>query len=121
MELFNLTFQGIRDANLSRLDYFGHGSLQDGWNVAEWGCALGGECGELLNVLKKMNRAAAFDPSQESLLLEASHEIADVYLYLDLLAQKLGINIERAVMRKFNLTSEAKGFPQRLNSAMFEG
>jgi len=108
------TFPGIRAANHERLDYFGHGDLENGWNVAEWGCALAGEVGELCNVLKKMHRAAPFDPSSDELLVAAGEEIADVYLYLDLLSQKLGLNIERCVLRKFNKTSEQYNFPVRI-------
>lgn len=111
---FKASFSGVRLANLSRLDYFGHGDLNTGWNVAEWGCALGGECGELLNVLKKINRAAPFDPDIKTLKIKASEEIADVYLYLDLVAAKLGLDILDCVRAKFNLTSIDKGMPQRI-------
>ena len=102
--------QRLRAANTERVNYFGHGALHDGWNVAEWGCALGGECGELLNLLKKMNRSAPFDPSEEDLLEEIGEEVADVVIYLDLISAKLGIDIEEVVTKKFNGTSEKYGF-----------
>lgn len=106
-----LGFNHLRAANLERVEYFGHGTLDDGWNVAEWGCALAGEAGELCNVLKKMNRQAPFDPDLLELKKEAEKEIADVLLYLDLLAAKLGILLDEAATVKFNETSKQYNFP----------
>jgi len=113
--LFPGNFYGIRQANLDRLDYFGHGNLKDGCNYAEWGCALGGECVELLNVLKKMHRAASFDPDYDVLLKQAAEEIGDVLLSLDLVAAKLELDLLSCAANKFNLTSSIKGMPQRID------
>ena len=41
-------------------------------------------------------------------------ECADVLIYLDLLAHKYNIDLSAAVIAKFNQTSVAYGFPQRL-------
>lgn len=88
------------------------------WSMSDWAVALAGECGELCNVVKKLNRvrdgitgnnASAFE------LHEQLHdEIADVYIYLDLFAHVAGVNLEDIVKRKFNATSEKFGFPERL-------
>ena len=43
-----------------------------------------------------------------------ANEIADVTLYLDLLADHYGIDVEAAIRRKFNIVSERQGFPERL-------
>jgi NTP pyrophosphatase (non-canonical NTP hydrolase) len=42
-------------------------------------------------------------------LQSVSDEIADVAIYLDLLAARLGINLEEAVVKKFNEVSEKIG------------
>lgn len=114
VKMSELTFQELRQANTDRVNEFGHGNLTDGWNVAEWGCALAGETGELCNVLKKIIRQTDIDPCIDDLTVMADEEIADVAIYLDLLAAKLGINLADAIRRKFNATSEKHGFPQRL-------
>jgi NTP pyrophosphatase (non-canonical NTP hydrolase) len=41
-------------------------------------------------------------------------ELADVFLYLDLLASKCGIDLPAAIVRKFNVVSERQDFPERL-------
>lgn len=99
----------LRAANLDRLESFGHGGIVDGWNVAEWGCAIAGETGELCNILKKVIRQAPNDPPIEELVVEAEEEIADVLIYLDLLAAKLGIDLVEVTARKFNAVSHRYG------------
>ena len=109
-----MLLEHLRTANMIRLERFGHGDLTEGWNVAEWGCAAAGEMGELCNILKKINRNASFDPPLEDLRLEAADEIADTMIYLDLIAAKLDLNLGEIIVFKFNKTSEAKGFPEKL-------
>ena len=104
----------LRLVNVERVTSFDHGGLHDGWNIAEWGCAFGGEAGELLNVLKKMNRRAPFDPPLNELRHEAAKEIADCIIYLDLIAAKLDIDLTDAVSDKFNTVSEKYNFPHKL-------
>lgn len=105
-----INFDDLRAANLARVEYFGHGSIDDGWNVAEWGCALAGETGELCNILKKMHRGADFDPHPDILRDMAAEEIADVMCYLDLLAAKLKIDIADVTQAKFNSVSRKYGY-----------
>lgn len=109
-----ISFDNLRKVNVLRMEYFGHGDLATGWNVAEWGCALAGETGELCNILKKINRNAGFDPSYNELRHLAAEEIADVAIYLDLISSKLGLHLDGCIKRKFNQTSEKHGFPHRL-------
>lgn len=107
----------LREKNMERVECFGHGGLfdDDGWNIAEWGCALGGEAGELLNVLKKLNRQAPFDPSSQDLTALAADEIGDVLIYLDLIAAKLGLDLAGCARDKFNATSRRYGYEQRIS------
>lgn len=106
----------LREKNVERVEFFGHGGLfeENGWNLAEWGCALGGEAGELLNILKKFNRRAPFDPPPEQLKLLAKDEIGDIFIYLDLIAAKLELNLADCARHKFNRTSERYGYEQRI-------
>jgi NTP pyrophosphatase (non-canonical NTP hydrolase) len=41
-------------------------------------------------------------------------ELADVFLYLDLLAWHYGIDLPRSIVSKFNRVSAAQGFPEEL-------
>jgi hypothetical protein len=54
------------------------------------------------------------DADREALLAKLDEEIADTYIYLDLLAAHYGRDITKAVLAKFNAVSDASGFPERL-------
>ena len=91
----------LRKANVKRcVQDFKH-SLDD-WSEMEWGCAAAGEMGELCNLLKKRKRG-------EDIPLKAvMDEIADVIIYLDLLAAKLGVHLSGPIRDKFNEVSERR-------------
>lgn len=88
------------------------------WSINDWALALAGETGELCNVLKKMNRVrdqlAGNKETAEELRAKLFDEIADVFLYLDLLATAAGVRLDQVVRDKFNRKSEEMGFPERL-------
>lgn len=73
------------------------------WSATDWGCALAGEVGELCNFLKKRLRG---QPIPEKAIAD---EMADVLIYLCLLAANMDINLEQAVVNKFNEVSSRKG------------
>ena len=98
----DLSLTDLRIANANRNVEAFEGSHTQ-WNPAEWGCALGGECGELLNLLKKQRRG---EPIPHVMIAE---ELADIILYADLLADHLGINLSTAIIHKFNKTSDRIG------------
>jgi NTP pyrophosphatase (non-canonical NTP hydrolase) len=105
----SLTFEALRRINAARSAAWEARSVQDAnWNLAEWGCALAGEVGELCNLLKKYRRG---EDVPESALAD---EIADVALYLDLVALHAGIDLGEAVRAKFNKDSVKRDFPHRL-------
>lgn len=105
-----LTFNVLREANLKRVGQFknAHGELahtkEDGsdWTPAQWLQAMVGELGEYANKRKKFERR---DIDEEEFLFHARKELADVVVYLDILAFQLGINLGEAVMLKFNEVS----------------
>jgi len=88
------------------------------WSLSDWYTALAGECGEAGNVIKKLNRVrdgiVGNKETPEQLRQSLGDELADVYLYLDLLAQAAEIDLPAAIERKFNAVSERHGFPERL-------
>ena len=115
-----LTFNTLRGGNTARLPEFknkhGHTahSQADGsdWNRAEWFEAVVGELGEYANNSKKARRG---DLTSEEFQREAARELADVVIYLDLLAFRLGINLGEAVMETFNRKSQQVGSTIRLS------
>ena len=118
------TFETVSETNLARCREWHPNGLEN-WSPAEWGNALAGECGELCNVLKKMLRITkgmeqaaiadlAADEQWTLLLNHAAQEIGDTYLYLDLVAQRLGLDMYECVRDTFNRVSEREGFDQRL-------
>jgi NTP pyrophosphatase (non-canonical NTP hydrolase) len=58
--------------------------------------AMSGECGELLNKLKKVKRGD-FELNKE----EIAEEVADVITYAFLLLRELDVNVEKAILEKF--------------------
>lgn len=97
-----LDFLTLRNANVKRcVSAFKH-SLDD-WSEMEWGCAAAGEMGELCNLLKKRKRGE--DISLKSVM----DEIADVIIYLDLIAAKLHVQLSGPIRDKFNEVSDRYG------------
>ena len=86
----------------------------NGWSMSDWMTATLGELGEAANVAKKLNRVRDGIPGNsetpEDLTAALADELADTFIYLDLLAQSQGINLEDAVIDKFNRTSKKIGF-----------
>ena len=113
-----LTFHALRKANTKRLPQFKNSkgkpahSKPDGsdWSPAQWLQAVVGEIGEYSNIRKKFERG---DMSENEFKIEATKEIADIQIYLDILAFRLGINLSDAIIDKFNEVSE------RVNSSVF--
>lgn len=71
---------------------------------------LGGECGEVLNKVKKLERARMGLRGSRSSTAELADEIGDVLICLDKIAAQYGIDLADATARKFNRTSSDNGF-----------
>ena len=123
MKRKELTFKQVAKINKKRcLRWHKKGTLD--WSVSDWGVAMAGEAGEVCNAIKKLNRlrdefANKNDPGRQIDSFEEGKrvigkEIADTYLYLDLLAQRLDLDIEKEIREKFNSVSEKYGFPDKL-------
>lgn len=109
-----LSFSDIRTKNVLRSERdWGH-SLTS-WSIAEWGNALAGEVGEACNVMKKILRLDGkirielAEKTREEYVFDLAEELADVFLYLDLTAAAAGINLEQAIVNKFNKKSKEIG------------
>jgi NTP pyrophosphatase (non-canonical NTP hydrolase) len=84
------------------------------WSLSDWFTAVAGELGEAANVAKKLNRVrdgiTSNDKTPDQLRADLADEIADTFIYLDLLAQSQGIDLAGAVISKFNRTSRKIGY-----------
>src|SRR4051812_18722306 len=119
-----LTLEEIRIQNRARAARW-HADGEP-WTASDWSNALAGEVGELCNFVKKVRRhetkvdrveggSGSYNtPSMEELLPRIAAECADVLLYLDLVADHFGIDLEESTRVKFNAVSKAQGFPERL-------
>ena len=114
----NLTLAQLRIANVSRCTRWHKNGIDD-WSLSDWGVAMAGEAGETCNVIKKINRArdemVGNKEDIDELRLMLANELADTLIYIDLLAARAGINLEAAVVTKFNDVSIKHGFPERLS------
>lgn len=109
------TFQEVNAARARRWHEEG-----EPWTLADWGNAMGGECGEAQNVIKKIRRidtgtgGNAEGVTREGLIEELGFELADTIAYAFLVAENAGLNLAHYVKEKFNQVSEKHGFEERL-------
>lgn len=84
------------------------------WSESDWLIAVLGELGELANVVKKLNRVRDGVPgnreTEAQLCAMAVDELADTFVYLDLLSWRLGVDMMEAVSRKFDEVSKRIGY-----------
>lgn len=113
-----LTFRQLRDMNTRRCEEVFH--PVSAWSPERWSNAMAGECGEACNAVKKLNRLedgtnTKKDPQTKAeCIANIEEELADVIIYADLLAARLGIDLDAAVRRKFNQVSILRGATQKL-------
>lgn len=120
MKESDLTFAALSETNLTRCLRWHPQGIEE-WSVNDWLAAMGGEAGEALNAGKKHRRILS-GMQQNGNVPDNLHdaeakimeELADVVIYADLVARRLGRNLATAIVRKFNAISEREGFPERL-------
>ena len=112
-----LTFRKFAEMNASRCREWEAG-IETPWGVAMCAVAAMGELGEACHVLQKLSRNAdglvGNEEGAEDLKLQLAEELADTLIQLELLAHASGVDLEQAVISKFNKVSEKFGFEQRL-------
>lgn len=114
----DLTFNEFARTNASRAAVW-HGPDSVPWTGADWGNAMGGECGEAQNVIKKLRRVETavvgqVDPPPSDLVRKLGDELADTITYAFLVADHYGINVAEALCRKFNAISVREGVSHRV-------
>lgn len=80
------------------------------------GNELAGEVGEACNVIKKLERERMGIRGSRASVAELADILADVLICADLIALHYGIDLEAAVARKFNATSEKVGLSTMLRT-----
>ena len=118
-----LSLAELSTTNLARCARWHKGGITD-WSPERWLTATTGELGEAANALKKLFRvedgiANINEPGRHlddrtKAIAAIGEELADTLIYLELLAQSLGIDLAAEVIEKFNKTSGKYGFPERL-------
>lgn len=88
----------------------------DSWSLSDWLTATVGELGEAANIIKKLNRVRDGIPgnveSEGDLRNALAFELADAAIYLDLLAQAAGFDLETIRDAKFGITSAKIGYKE---------
>ena len=114
----SLSFGVLRQANLARQSLLPnangetHHSGTD-WTINDWMTALVGEVGEAANLCKKLRR---HDFTLDAGRPRIAQELADVAIYLDLLANACGIDLGDAIRDTWNAKSQALGVPIHLDN-----
>jgi NTP pyrophosphatase (non-canonical NTP hydrolase) len=113
------TIASISTINRKRARRWHPKGIED-WTILEWAGAMAGEAGEAANAAKKVRRLEQRLRQRKgpvdmaSAIAKLAGEIADTYLYLDLMAARANIDLRAAIVAKFNEVSEREGFPERL-------
>lgn len=113
-----LAFDDLSAANLARVSEW-HPDGLHGWSPSDWAVAATGELGELCSAIRRMNDRRDGVPGSRELnpdyvLMNAAEELGDTVVFLDLLAQRLGLNLGDCVTNTFNRVSAREGFRYRL-------
>ncbi len=108
-----LTFKEFSDINLKRCEQAFHTPIKD-WSETDWACAVAGETGEMCNLIKKRHRSLSEGKPLFVSVGEVGKELADIVTYVDLLATRLGLDLETILIDKFNEVSDRVGFTEKL-------
>jgi NTP pyrophosphatase (non-canonical NTP hydrolase) len=84
--------------------------------LAYRGNELAGEVGEACNVIKKLERERLGIAGSRDSTAHLAEELADVIICTDLIAMQAGIDLDAAVVAKFNASSEKVGLRTRLSA-----
>ncbi len=107
-------FPNLRDANVARQAEWCPEQVPD---LSFRGNELAGETGEVCNVIKKLERERHGWRGTRDTKEHLAEELADVVISADLIAIAAGIDLNEAVEKKFNDTSEKVGLPHRIRRA----
>lgn len=92
------------------------------WSLSDWMTATTVELGEVANIIKKLNRVRDGIPGNtetpEQLRASLADELADVAIYLDLMAQAAGFDLETIREAKFSRISHKIGYVETRRSTV---
>lgn len=109
----SLTFQTFQTVTDERSVEWRHG--QPELPIEFSAMELGGEAGEVLNAVKKhVRHQYGLVGGKENNIGAIAEELGDVVICCALMASRLGIDLEHAVVTKFNKTSRKHKLSQRL-------
>jgi len=111
----SLKFETLRHANAIRWREWDGSKVL---NLMYLAVQLGGEVGELLNLIKKLERERLGLRGSRTTVADIGNELADVVICADLVAQKLGLSLSVLVRDKFNETSRKVGLKTLLPPAV---
>lgn len=100
-------FSTLRAANDARQTIWDNGTKLD---LAYRANELAGETGEACNVAKKIECERRGLRGSRASIEQLADELADVVICADLVARTEGIDLDAAIVRKFNNTSCNQGF-----------
>jgi len=98
----------FRAVNVARCEASFH--RLDEWSETDWAAAACGELGEAANLIKKRRRGEAVPASR------VAGELADAVTDIDLLAARMGVDLGRALVIKFDEVSDRVGSSLRFGS-----
>lgn len=107
-------FDTLRAANESRQKEWNQGKSIP---LSYLGNEMAGEVGEACNVMKKLERERLGIRGSRATIEQLADELADVVICADMVAMAEGIDLDAAIVRKFNATSEKLGLAARLKGA----
>lgn len=106
----DLTFKRLREADVQRTEQVFE--KLTAWSPTDWACAMAGECGEACNQVKKLRRLDGGPVNtilEEEVKSRIGRELADLIIYADLLAARLGLDLDQEIIAKFNQVSRLTG------------
>lgn len=106
----NNEYTTLREANIARATEW----QGDKVDASFRGNELGGEVGEALNVIKKLERQRLGIKGSRDSVEHLAEELADVIICTDLIAMMYDINLNKAVAEKFNMTSLKVGLNTKM-------
>lgn len=90
-------------------------NAQEKLSLSYLGNAIAGEVGEACNVIKKLEREQLGLRGSKASVSDLADELADVIIYIDILASRCDIDLGEAIRSKFNKTSEKYGLGTRID------
>lgn len=115
-----LTFAHLHAVNADRCINGWNHRLED-WSLSDWLIAIGGEVGEALNVVKKLNRerdGIIGNTVSPAVLMEAlADELADAVIYIDLIASRLDVEVDQRTFDEFRTATEQHMAPAAFSAS----